>query len=222
MTQFTNTRKSSMFKKTVIITIVLVLVFCQQTLASEISENEVKAIIVKHSVELGIDPALALSIAKMESKFKHNIRSPYGAVGVFQLMPATAKTLGVNPYYLSDNIKGGLMYYKMLYKMFGSTELALAAYNAGPVAVKRNKNVSKGFVNSIMADYNHYKKHPDQSIIQAAKKAPKVHAQPKPVVSTKPSVKTSPVTNGNTAGLTKHTLEMIDVSATKAVKDSLI
>ena len=90
MTQFTNTRKFSMFKKTVIITIALVLVFCQQTLASEISENEVKAIIVKHSVELGIDPALALSIAKMESKFKHNIRSPYGAVGVFQLMPATA------------------------------------------------------------------------------------------------------------------------------------
>lgn len=210
-----------MLRKTVIITIALVLVFCQQTLAAELSENEVKAIIVKHSVELGIEPALALSIAKMESKFKHNLRSPYGAVGVFQLMPSTAKTLGVNPYYLSDNIKGGLMYYKMLYKMFGSTELALAAYNAGPVAVKRNKNISKGFVNSIMADYNHYKKHPDQAMIQASRKAPKVHTQPKPVISTKPSVKTTPTTKGNSAGL-KHTLEMIDVSATKAVKDSLI
>ena len=210
-----------MLKKTVIITIALVLVFCQQTLAAELSENEVKAIIVKHSVELGIEPALALSIAKMESKFKHNLRSPYGAVGVFQLMPSTAKTLGVNPYYLSDNIKGGLMYYKMLYKMFGSTELALAAYNAGPVAVKRNKNISKGFVNSIMADYNHYKKHPDQAMIQASRKAPKVHTQPKPVISTKPSVKTTPTTKGNSAGL-KNTLEMIDVSATKAVKDSLI
>ena len=68
---------------------------------------------------------------------------PNGAVGVFQLMPSTARRLGVNPYYLSDNIKGGLMYYKKLYNMFGSTELALAAYNAGPGVVKRYKKVPK-------------------------------------------------------------------------------
>ena len=217
-----------MIKKTVILTMTIVLMFCQGVQASNVSENEVKATIVKHSIDLGIEPALALSIAKTESKFRHNARSPYGAVGVFQLMPSTAQRLGVNPHYLSDNIRGGLMYYKMMYKMFGSTELALAAYNAGPVAVARRRAVpsaSRQFVNSIMSDYNYYKKNPDQAIIQASRKAPKANRQlPKPNYTVKPSVSTSPVSvnNGRHAGLSKHTTIMIDVSATKAVKDSLI
>ena len=199
--------------------------FSSKTFAHEISENEVKAIIVKHSIELGIDPALGLSIAKTESKFKHNLRSPYGAVGVFQLLPSTAKTLGINPYYLSDNIRGGLMYYKMMYKMFGSTEMALAAYNAGPVAVKRLRNIpssSRIFVTAIMSDYKYYSQNPDPAIIKAARKAPVVNHRPKPVVNIKPAVSTSPISNENGAGLSKHTLQMIDVSATKEIKDSLI
>ena len=214
-----------MLKKVAILTMMIVAMFGQNVTAAEVSENEVKAIIVKHSIELGIDPALGLSIAKTESKFRHNTRSPYGAVGVFQLLPSTARTLGVNPYYLSDNIRGGLMYYKMMYKMFGSTELALAAYNAGPVAVKRQKavpGISRSFVNTIMADYRYYTKNPDPAMVQAAKKAPAVNIRPKPVISNKPAVSTSPVTNGNSAGLSKHSLQMIDVSATKTVKDSLI
>ena len=55
-------------------------------------------------------------------------------------MPSTAKRMGLNPYSLNDNIKGGIMYYKNMYKMFGSMELALAAYNAGPGNVKRYNN----------------------------------------------------------------------------------
>lgn len=214
-----------MIKKITLFTIITLMLISQQTFASDISENEVKAIIVKHSIELGIDPALGLSIAKTESKFKHNLRSPYGAVGVFQLLPSTARTLGVNPYYLSDNIRGGLMYYKMMYKMFGSTEMALAAYNAGPVAVKRRNAIpshSRSFVNTIMSDYKYYTKNPDPAIIKAAKKAPVVNHRPKPVVNTKPSVSTTPVSDGNGVGLSKHTLQMIDVSATKEIKDSLI
>lgn len=214
-----------MIKKTVILLTALIL-FCQNVLASSVTENEVKATIVKHSIELGIEPALALSLAKTESKFRHNVKSPYGAVGVFQLMPSTAKRLGVNPYYLSDNIRGGLMYYKMLYKMFGSTELALAAYNAGPVAVSKSKSVppvSKNFVNTIMADYNYYKKNPDQSIIQASRKAPKANKLPKPSVSMKPSVRTSPISSHDgSAGLTKHSIQMIDINSSKTTKDSLI
>ncbi|HPT42091.1 MAG TPA: lytic transglycosylase domain-containing protein, partial [Candidatus Gastranaerophilaceae bacterium] len=93
------------------------------------------------------------------------------AVRVFQLMPSTAKRLGVNPYYLSDNIKGGLMYYKRLYNMFGSTELALAAYNAGPGAVKRYKKVppigeTRSFVSKIMKEYNRQKINPDPAILK--------------------------------------------------------
>lgn len=131
----------------------------------------VKEYIVKHSMELGIDPALALSIAKLESGFCHEKKSRYGAVGVFQLLPSTAKKLGYNPYYLSENIKGGLKYYQLLYKQFGSVELALAAYNAGPGNVARYKGMppfkeTKSFVNQIMTEYKNQKKNPDPAIIK--------------------------------------------------------
>ena len=131
----------------------------------------VKEYIVKHSMELGIDPALALSLAKQESGFRHELKSPYGAVGVFQLLPSTAKKMGYNPYYLSDNIKGGLKYYLMMYKQFGSVELALAAYNAGPGNVAKYKGMppfkeTRIFVNQIMTEYKNQKNNPDPAIIK--------------------------------------------------------
>lgn len=214
-----------MLKKITLLTTIIMLAFAQNLSAAEVSENEVKAIIVKHSIELGIDPALGLSIAKTESKFRHNTKSPYGAVGVFQLLPSTAKTMGINPYYLSDNIRGGLMYYKKMYQMFGSTEMALAAYNAGPVAVKKQNAIpgyTKGFVNTIMKDYQYYSKNPDPAMIKAKRKAPVFDVKPRPVMNEKPSVTTNPVQKGKTAGLSLHSLQMIDVSAEKAIKDSLI
>ena len=116
------------------------------------------------------------SIAKKESGFKHELKSSHGAVGVFQLLPSTAKKIGYNPYYLSDNIKAGLTYYKMMYKMFGSTELALAAYNAGPGNVKRYGgqippySETKRFVNIIMQDYKNMKNNPDPVISKYSKK----------------------------------------------------
>ena len=136
-----------------------------------ISKVTVKEYIVKHSMELGIDPALALSLAKQESGFRHELKSPYGAVGVFQLLPSTAKKLGYNAYYLSDNIKGGLKYYQMMYKQFGSVELALAAYNAGPGNVARYKGMppfkeTRAFVNQIMTEYKNQKNNPDPAIIK--------------------------------------------------------
>lgn len=151
--------------------------------------NTVKATIVKHAIEMGVDPAIALSIARTESGFRHEARSSHGAVGVFQLMPSTARRMGLNPYSLNDNIKGGIMYYKMMYKMFGSMELALAAYNAGPGNVKRYKAVppyaeTRRFVSKIMTDYNRLKANPDPAMVKAAAvhkpaSAPKVSAAPK-------------------------------------------
>ena len=140
------------------------------------SKVTVKEYIVKHSLEMGIDPALGLSIAKMESGFVHEKKSPGGAVGVFQLMPSTAKRLGYNPYYLSDNIRGGLAYYKMMYQKFGSMELALAAYNAGPGNVHKYKGVppfaeTKRFVNRIMTEYNQLKANPDPAMTKYQQKA---------------------------------------------------
>lgn len=147
--------------------------------ASEIPVDVVKESIVKHSLELNIEPALALSIAKKESNYNHHLKSRHGAVGVFQLMPNTAKKLGVNPYYLNENIKGGLTYYKMMYDMFGSTELALAAYNAGPGNVKKYNAIppfteTKHFVSKIMADYNSLKKNPDPAMIKVLDEQKKI------------------------------------------------
>lgn len=131
--------------------------------------NTVKATIVKHAIAMGVDPAIALSIARTESGFRHEARSAHGAVGVFQLMPSTAKRMGLNAYSLNDNIKGGIMYYKKMYNMFGSVELALAAYNAGPGNVKKYNAVppyaeTKRFVSKIMTDVNKQKVTPDPVI----------------------------------------------------------
>ena len=139
--------------------------------AEAVSQVTIKELIVKHSMEMGVDPALALSIAKKESNFSQNRKSPYGAIGVFQLMPRTAKKLGYNPYSLNENIKGGLTYYKQMYKMFGTTELALAAYNAGPGNVKKYNGIppfkeTKSFVATIMKNYDSMKTNPDPVIAQ--------------------------------------------------------
>lgn len=138
---------------------------CAPAQATDI--NAVKATIVKHAIAMGVDPAIALSIARTESGFRHEARSSHGAVGVFQLMPSTARRMGLNPYSLNDNIKGGIMYYKKMYNMFGSVELALAAYNAGPGNVKKYNNSippfaeTRRFVSKITADVNRQKSTPD-------------------------------------------------------------
>ena len=163
--------------KKIVLTAIALVSFLTANAQAAISEDVVKESIVKHSVEMGVDPALALSIAKKESGFKHELKSPYGAVGVFQVLPSTAKKIGYNPYYLNENIKAGLTYYKMMYKMFGSTELALAAYNAGPGNVKKYGGTippfreTKRFVNIIMQDYQNQKLNPDPAIAKYNKKA---------------------------------------------------
>ena len=162
--------------KKIVLTAIALASFLAADVQAAISEEIVKESIVKHSIEMGVDPALALSIAKKESGFKHELKSPYGAVGVFQVLPSTAKKIGFNPYYLNDNIKAGLTYYKMMYKMFGSTELALAAYNAGPGNVKKYGGTippfreTKRFVNVIMQDYHNLKNNPDPAIAKYNKK----------------------------------------------------
>ena len=183
-----------MIRKTVLTTIALLGLLCVRVQAAPTPENVIKETIVKHSLEMDVDPALALSIAKKESGFKHELKSPYGAVGVFQLLPSTANRMGFNPYYLSENIKAGLTYYKMMYKMFGSTELALAAYNAGPGNVKKfggtipPYSVTRRFVNQIMLEYNRQKTNPDPAIAkvkQATAKLPEEKTEaknaPKPI-----------------------------------------
>ena len=174
-------------KKILLSILAIICVSFGQTQAADV--NTIKATIVKHSIEMGVDPAIALSIAKAESGFRHEARSSHGAVGVFQLLPSTASRMGLNAYSLNDNIRGGIMYYKNMYKMFGSMELALAAYNAGPGNVKRHNNTvppyaeTKRFIAKIMTDYNRLKANPDPVMLNATSGfsgAPK--AAPVPVV----------------------------------------
>ena len=168
----------------------LVVMFFAQVQAASV--DTVKAAIVKHSIEMGVDPAITLSIAKVESGFRHETRSSHGAVGVFQLMPSTARRMGLNPYSLNDNIKGGIKYYKSMYQMFGSIQLAVAAYNAGPAIVKRYKAVppyreTKRFVSSIMSNYYYLKAHTDPAVT-AYKNAQKIQVAQTPVKPASPEL----------------------------------
>jgi hypothetical protein len=85
----------------------------------------------------GISPALLAGVAKTESGFNTSAVSSTGATGLMQFMPATAKGLGVDATDPASSIDGAARYLSQLTRQFGSSELALAAYNAGPGTVQR-------------------------------------------------------------------------------------
>jgi soluble lytic murein transglycosylase-like protein len=91
----------------------------------------------------GVDPALVRAVIHAESAFRPAARSKKGALGLMQLMPATAKDMGVaNALSPEENIRGGVRYLAwLLDKNGGDTTLATAAYNAGPAAVARHNGI---------------------------------------------------------------------------------
>lgn len=91
------------------------------------------------SVLYGVSEKLLKAVAKAESNFNASAVSKSGAIGVMQLMPATARSLGVtDPYDARQNIMGGAKYLKENLERFGgNVNFALAAYNAGPNAVQK-------------------------------------------------------------------------------------
>lgn len=85
----------------------------------------------------GIPRRMALNLVQQESGFNQGAVSPKGALGMAQLMPGTAKELGVDPSDPYQNIEGGMRYLRQQYDRFGDWSLAAAAYNAGPGAVQK-------------------------------------------------------------------------------------
>ena len=95
--------------------------------------NMARSAAAKH----GIPEDLFLRLIQQESGWNANARSHKGALGLAQLMPATARGLGVDPYDIAQNLDGGARYLRTQYETFGTWRLALAAYNAGPGAVQK-------------------------------------------------------------------------------------
>lgn len=96
-------------------------------------------LVQEHAARHSLRPDLVRAVIQVESGFNPRATSPKGAMGLMQLMPATARELGVvNAYDPNDNIRGGTAYLRQLLDKYeGNEELALAAYNAGSGAVDR-------------------------------------------------------------------------------------
>lgn len=89
----------------------------------------------------GVPEDLFLRLIQQESNWNPNAESHKGALGLAQLMPGTARELGVDPKDPAQNLEGGARYLITQYRKFGSWKLALAAYNAGPGAVEKHGGI---------------------------------------------------------------------------------
>ena len=103
----------------------------------------------------GVPEDLFLRLVQQESGWNPGAVSHAGATGLAQLMPGTAANLGVDPSDPHQNLEGGARYLRMMYDRFGSWRLALAAYNAGPIAVEKHGGIppfteTKNYVKAIL------------------------------------------------------------------------
>jgi len=110
----------------------------------------------------GVDASLLAAVASTESNFDAGAVSPAGAQGLMQFMPATARGLGVSALDPASAVDGAARYLKQLTGQFGSTELALAAYNAGPGTVSRYGGIppypeTQNYVRTVMSKAEAYR-----------------------------------------------------------------
>jgi soluble lytic murein transglycosylase-like protein len=118
-----------------------------------------KTLVREAAVRNSLPPAFVASVARAESAMKQSAVSPKGAIGVMQLMPATAKSLDADPHDTEQNIDAGTrLLRELLVKYDGDVVKALAAYNAGPGAVDKYNGLppyreTQDYVNKVIRDY---------------------------------------------------------------------
>jgi soluble lytic murein transglycosylase len=109
-----------------------------------------------------LPPALVKAVIAAESRFDSTAVSRAGAQGLMQLMPQTARELGVeDPFHPSENVEGGTRYLRSMLDRYGDMTRALAAYNAGPTAVDHYRGVppypeTRAYVKRVLTYYRHY------------------------------------------------------------------
>jgi soluble lytic murein transglycosylase len=125
-----------------------------------VPDADLEPLITRRAQEQNLDPKLVRALIQAESGYNVRALSNKGAIGLMQLMPATASLLNVrNPYDADENLRGGTTYLRQLIDRFaGRLELAVAAYNAGPGAVTRHRGVppyqeTREYVRRVLALY---------------------------------------------------------------------
>lgn len=126
-----------------------------------------------------LDPRLIAAVASRESAYDPRAVSPAGACGIMQLMPATARFLGMNDVFdIRENVFAGTRYLRKLLDTFhGDLDLSLAAYNAGPGAVQRYNGVppyreTQRYVKAVRAAYERALGQPQASAISSTASVP--------------------------------------------------
>jgi soluble lytic murein transglycosylase-like protein len=127
------------------------------------SNRDFDGLIAQTSRRLGVDPALVKAVVAAESDFEAEAVSHAGAQGLMQLMPQTAREMGVEtPFEPVENLNGGVRYLRAMLDRYGDTRLALAAYNAGPKAVDRHDGIppypeTQAYVERVLDFYRGYR-----------------------------------------------------------------
>ena len=130
----------------------------------QLDSASVRPYVQEAAAKYNVDPALIEAVIKQESAYNASAQSPVGAQGLMQLMPGTAKDLGVaNSFDPRENVMGGAKYLSQLMTMFdGNMTKVLAGYNAGPGNVQKYGGVppfkeTQDYVEKVLNNYSDFK-----------------------------------------------------------------